>query len=62
MLHGAACHGCLVIAETSCEARNLFLDCALLVDTVGTHGAEYFLDGSSAGPVAPLHENQVCTR
>lgn len=33
-LHGAACHGCLVIAETSCEARNLFLDRALLVDTV----------------------------
>ena len=29
-LHGAACHGCLVIAETSCEARNLFLDRALL--------------------------------
>ena len=29
-LHGAACHGCLVIAETSCEARNLFLDRALI--------------------------------
>jgi uncharacterized protein DUF1998 len=24
--HGAACHGCLLIAETSCEMRNLFLD------------------------------------
>jgi hypothetical protein len=23
-LHGAACHGYLLIAETSCEARNLF--------------------------------------
>ena len=23
--HGAACHGCLLIAETSCEMRNLFL-------------------------------------
>jgi hypothetical protein len=22
--HGAACHGCLLIAETSCEMRNLF--------------------------------------
>jgi hypothetical protein len=42
MLHGAACHGCLVIAETSCEARNVFLDRALLVDTVGTVGAGFF--------------------
>jgi hypothetical protein len=24
--HGAACHGCLLIAETSCEMRNLFFD------------------------------------
>ena len=23
-LYGAACHGCLLIAETSCEARNCF--------------------------------------
>jgi len=41
-LHGAACHGCLVIAETSCEARNLFLDRALLVDTVGPNGIGFF--------------------
>jgi hypothetical protein len=41
-LHGAACHGCLLIAETSCEARNLHLDRGLLVDTVGTAGAGYF--------------------
>jgi hypothetical protein len=27
--HGAACHSCLLVAETSCEARNLFLDRAL---------------------------------
>src|SRR5215207_4676292 len=32
--HGAACHGCLLIAETSCESRNLFLDRALLVPTM----------------------------
>ena len=42
MLHGAACHGCLVISETSCEARNLFLDRALLVDTVGPSGVGFF--------------------
>jgi hypothetical protein len=41
-LHGAACHGCLLVAETSCEARNLHLDWALLVDTVGTTGAAFF--------------------
>lgn len=42
MLHGAACHGCLLISETSCEARNLFLDRTLLVDTVGHTGAGFF--------------------
>jgi len=41
-LHGAACHGCLLVAETSCEARNLFLDRALIVDTVGHTGAGFF--------------------
>jgi len=41
-LHGAACHGCLLVAETSCEARNLFLDRALIVDTVGLTGAGFF--------------------
>src|SRR5690606_23595313 len=32
---GAACHGCLFIAETSCERSNRFLDRALVVPTVG---------------------------
>ena len=32
--HGAACHGCLLIAETSCEMRNLFLDRSLLIPTM----------------------------
>ncbi len=40
--HGAACHGCLLIAETSCEARNLFLDRALLVNTMSGIDASYF--------------------
>ncbi len=42
--HGAACHGCLLLAEPSCEWRNEFLDRALVVPTVGTLGAEFFLD------------------
>jgi hypothetical protein len=41
-LHGAACHGCLLVAETSCEARNLHLDRALLVDTMAVTGAGFF--------------------
>jgi hypothetical protein len=41
-LHGAACHGCLLIAETSCEQRNEFLDRSLVVATVEALGAEFF--------------------
>jgi hypothetical protein len=41
-LLGAACHGCLLIAETSCERRNEFLDRALVVSTVDGLGAEFF--------------------
>ena len=44
LLHGAACHGCLLIAETSCERRNEMLDRALVVNTVGKLGAEFFPD------------------
>jgi len=41
-LNGAACHGCLLIAEPSCERRNEFLDRALVVATVDGAGAEFF--------------------
>ena len=41
-LHGAACHGCLLIAETSCEQQNDFLDRALVVTTVDNLGVEFF--------------------
>lgn len=41
-LHGAACHGCVLIAETSCEQRNDFLDRALVVPTVGEPNAAFF--------------------
>jgi hypothetical protein len=41
-LHGAACHGCLLIAETSCEQHNDFLDRALVIPTVEDLGAEFF--------------------
>ena len=38
--HGAACHGCELIAETSCERRNEFLDRALVSRTVAVHEGE----------------------
>lgn len=41
-LLGAACHGCLLIAETSCEQSNDFLDRALVVPTVADEGAAFF--------------------
>jgi hypothetical protein len=40
--HGAACHSCLLIAETSCESRNLYLDRALLIPTMSTAGEAFF--------------------
>ena len=42
--HGAACHGCLLIAETCCEAWNAYLDRALVVPTVATGDAAFFSD------------------
>jgi Domain of unknown function (DUF1998) len=41
-LLGAACHGCMLIPETSCEQRNDFLDRSLLVPTVERTGIEFF--------------------
>jgi hypothetical protein len=40
--HGAACHSCLLIAETSCESRNLYLDRALLVQTMSATNEAFF--------------------
>ena len=41
-LHGAACHACLLVAETSCERGNRYLDRATLVETFRHVGMEYF--------------------
>jgi hypothetical protein len=38
-LEGAACHGCLFVAECSCERFNRYLDRSLVVPTIG-HPAE----------------------
>jgi hypothetical protein len=41
-LHGAACHGCALVAETSCEMHNDYLDRALVIPVLGTPGAAFF--------------------
>ncbi|MEH3100970.1 DUF1998 domain-containing protein [Sphingomonas adhaesiva] len=43
-LSGAACHSCLLVAETSCEARNLYLDRALTVPTIAVAGTALFAE------------------
>ncbi len=40
-LHGAACHACLLVSETSCERGNRYLDRSLLVDTFRHTGLEF---------------------
>jgi hypothetical protein len=42
LLNGAACHACLLVAETSCERANRYLDRAHVVETVAQLGASYF--------------------
>lgn len=42
-LHGAACHGCALVAETSCEMRNDLLDRALVTPTLSEPGAAFFM-------------------
>ena len=41
-LHGAACHACLFVSETSCERGNRYLDRTVLVETVERADLAYF--------------------
>ena len=41
-MHGASCHACLFVPETSCEMGNRFLDRAVLVPTLANAKIEYF--------------------
>lgn len=43
-LHGASCHACSFVAETSCECGNRFLDRSLVVPTLETQDAAFFMD------------------
>jgi hypothetical protein len=41
-INGAACHACVLVPETSCEAYNSWLDRSLLVPTVATQDVAFF--------------------
>ena len=41
-LHGAACHACSFVSETSCEWGNRHLERALVVQTLVTSDAAFF--------------------
>ena len=45
-LHGAACHNCLLLPETSCERGNRYLDRSVLMPTL-EHGEFAFFAGSA---------------
>jgi hypothetical protein len=42
--HGAACHCCLFVPETSCERSNAFLDRSLLVSTLQRADLAFFAE------------------
>lgn len=46
-LHAAACHACSLVAETSCEAGNRYLDRSLLVATLERSDAAFFASSLS---------------
>jgi hypothetical protein len=41
-LHGASCHACSFVSETSCECGNRYLDRALVVSTLHVADAAFF--------------------
>ena len=41
-LHGAACHACLFVPETSCERGNKYLDRSVLVKTMERDDLAFF--------------------
>ena len=49
-LHGAACHACLFLPETSCERGNKYLDRSVLVSTVESDALAFFADFAEAAP------------
>jgi hypothetical protein len=54
-LHGAACHACLFLPETSCERGNKYLDRSMLVSTVETDALALFSSLAEPVPAATIH-------
>jgi hypothetical protein len=53
-LHGAACHACLFLPETSCERGNKYLDRSVLVSTVESDDLAFFAAFAEAAPEATI--------
>ena len=53
-LHGAACHACLFLPETSCERGNKYLDRSVLVSTVESDDLAFFAGFAEAIPEASI--------
>ncbi len=53
-LHGAACHACLFLPETSCERGNKYLDRSVLVSTVESADLPFFVDHAEPVPEATI--------
>jgi uncharacterized protein DUF1998 len=51
-LHGAACHACLFLPETSCERGNKYLDRSVLVSTLERADLAFFKNFSESIPEA----------
>lgn len=56
-LHGAACHACLFLPETSCERGNKYLDRSVLVSTVERADIAFF-----TGFAEPLPEESLVAK
>ncbi|MGP0066024.1 MAG: DrmB family protein [Isosphaeraceae bacterium] len=53
-LHGAACHACLFLPETSCERGNKYLDRSVLVSTVESDDLAFFASFADHIPEATI--------
>jgi len=53
-LHGAACHACLFLPETSCERGNKYLDRSVLVSTLERADLAFFKEFAEAVPEHPI--------
>jgi MrfA Zn-binding domain len=57
-LHGAACHACLFLPETSCERGNKYQDRSVLVSTVESDSLAFFTGSSEPLPKGTIIANR----